>query len=215
TSRARWYQRMGVRGILLSRPRYLMRRAVNLAWRKLKRRRLFFPLAAAGCAFGERPTPGTPPPFIPDQPRCPLTGAAADRLLFSSRDTRFGDDMINHVYYSSANDVAMVYPPLNKEQLNALYERHYCNPDAQIIPAPDGFVSPYRNYRGGSLLDRVLARTVVPLWASHGVDWGDTTCTQLLDAVKLPRHGKDVQLLDVGCFDGKLLTAIARQTDWK
>ena len=214
-SRAEWYKRLGPTGRLISKPRHWLRRAQNILWNRLYYRRLFFPLPTTGCVWGARPTPGKAPPFLPGQPSCPLSGRKPDRLLFSSRDTRFGDDLINHIYYSSDTDVAITYPLLSKEQLNELYEKHYSNPNAGIIAPPFGFASPYANYRGGKFLDRFVARLHAPARASRRVSWADGTCHELLTNLKhIPRTGGEVSFLDVGCFDGKLLSVIASETDW-
>ena len=187
----------------------------NLLWRKLVHRRLLFTIRSSRCIDGAKPTPGKAPPFIPDQPRCPLTDDRADRLLFSSRDTRFGDDLINHIYHCTASDVAVTYPPLTKEQLNELYERHYSNSDAKIILAPDDSVSPYVGFQGGNPFQRMLRRAVLPSVFAHGIKWEDDTEQLISNVPGLAREGGQVHFLDVGCFDGKLLSAVARCTDWK
>jgi len=215
--RAEWYKKLGHGGSVTMRAVNALHRVENLLWRKLKRRRLFFPLPTSKCVNGARPTPGrAAPALLPDQPKCPLTGAAPDRLLFSSRDTRFGDELINQIYYCSKSDVALVYPPLSKEQLNELYERHYSNPDAKIIPAPEGSTSPYIGYRGGGYFDRIVANTVLPQSLCRGVRWDDETTEQLIANVPgLSRQHGHIAFLDVGCFDGKLLDSISKVTDWK
>ncbi len=215
--RGEWYKKLGQGGSLPMKACNAWHRVQNLFWRKLTNRRLFFSLPASGCVNGGRPSPGrAAPAFLADQPRCPLTGVPPDRLLFSSRDTRFGDELINQMYYCSESDMAVTYPPLSKEQLNDLYERHYSNPDAKMIPAREGFVSPYINYRGGGYFDRWIAKQVLPRVACRGVRWDDQTCEQLIGNVPgLSREGGQIKFLDVGCFDGKLLNAITKVTDWK
>src|SRR5690606_13083378 len=101
-------------GYLRHYPRHWLNRSLNLLSR-LKRRRMFYPLDASGIITGRAPA-SVAPPVVWDQPRCPLTGEHPDRLLFSSRDTRFGDPMVNYIYHCSASDVAVVYPPLSREQ---------------------------------------------------------------------------------------------------
>jgi glycosyltransferase involved in cell wall biosynthesis/SAM-dependent methyltransferase len=215
--KAGWKKKIGPRSLKLAQLRHWTRRAYNLLWRKLVPRPLYYPLPQSGCIYGFHPTPGTPPVYVPDQPRCPLTGVRPDRAIFSSRDTRFGEDRINHIYYCSATDIALVYPPVTKEQLNELYEKHYSKSDGQILYPPIEFASPYKDYRGGNIFDRFALRAAIPsLAAQRLLSWEDETCDQVLRAVRgLPREGGAVNFLDVGCFEGKLLSAIAARTDWK
>jgi glycosyltransferase involved in cell wall biosynthesis/2-polyprenyl-3-methyl-5-hydroxy-6-metoxy-1,4-benzoquinol methylase len=216
-AKAQWKKEIGPRALRISEVRHWMRRGYNLLWQKLVPRPLYYPLHQSGCIYGFHPTPGTPPPYVPDQPRCPLTGARPDRALFSSRDTRFGDELINYIYYCSTTDIALTYPPLSKEQLNALYEKHYSKTDGKIIYPPIEHASPYKNYRGGNLFDKLAARSVIPSIASQRfLTWEDETAQQVLRSVRgLPRENAAVDFLDVGCFEGKLLSSIAGQTDWR
>ena len=216
-SKAQWRQKIGPRALRISEVRHCMRRAYNLIWKKLIPRPLYYPLHQSGCIYGFHPTPGKPPPYVPDQPRCPLTGARPDRAIFSSRDTRFGDERINHIYYSSATDIALIYPPLSNQELNALYEEHYSKTDGKIIYPPIEYASPYKNYRGGNIFDKLALRAVVPTIASERfLTWEDETCRQILRSVRgLPRENGAVDFLDVGCFEGKLLSSISAQTDWR
>ena len=214
-SRQEWRRRFGQKGRPLERLGHLKNRIWNTLWRHLKRRRLFFPLATTGCQYGFRPTPGEAP-TTHEPCRCPLTGEWPDRLLFSSKDTRFGDDLINRIWYSSKSDLAIVSPALTKERLNELYEKHYSNPDAKMIVPPIEFASPYKNYRGGGHLLKRMAKVKLAKYFAKASRWEDQTCEQLIENLSgLPRGGGPVEFLDVGCFDGRLLTEIAKRTDWK
>jgi glycosyltransferase involved in cell wall biosynthesis/2-polyprenyl-3-methyl-5-hydroxy-6-metoxy-1,4-benzoquinol methylase len=216
-SKTQWKQKIGQRALRISAVRHWTRRTYNLLWRKLVPRPLYYPLPQSGCIYGFHPTPGKAPPCLPDQPRCPLTGARPDRVIFSSRDTRFGDELINHIYHCSPTDIAITYPPLSKEQLNGLYEKHYSKRDGEILYPPIEYASPYKTYLGGNLFDKLAFRTVIPSIASQRfLTWEDETCRQILAAVRgLPREGGAVNFLDVGCFNGKLLSSISAQTDWQ
>lgn len=193
-------------------------RVYNIIAGGLKRRRLFYPLRVSGVE-GHPPAPRIAPPVIPDQPRCPLTGARPDRLLFSSPDARFGDPMVNHVYYNSASDVAIVYPPLTKEQLNDLYEKYYSSPATQVTPPDPKYSSPYANYFGGRPWDRMILRRSPPEKAAKTIEWNDSTCNELLaNTPGIPNTGpaaQEVNFLDVGCFEGGLLTSVAARAGWR
>ena len=127
---------------------------------KLSRSPLFFGLDAADATTfsAAPPPPGEAPPANAPAPVCPYTGYAPDRLLFSSRDTRFTDQRINYVYYRGDSHIAISYPMLSEEHLDTLYKQHYSNPAAsqQVVEPSSQYASPYRNFRGGSRLDRFI-----------------------------------------------------------
>jgi len=128
--------------------------------------------------------PGIPPPLVPGQPVCPLSGRAPDRLLFSTRDTRFGDTRINYVYYNTSERLALAYPPMQRKELDELYEWHYWEPCSEMVLPDPGCHTPYRGYRGGSLLARNLHRLPSPWWFFHKLAYDDPTASALLRAVK-------------------------------
>ena len=213
--RDEWRRRFGQQGRPVERVGHLWRRFVNELSRKLVKRRLLFPLARSGCVGGARPAPGEVPPNH-GPCKCPLTGQWPDRLLFSSKDTRFGDNLINRIYYNSESDLAIISPALTKERFNEMYEQHYSNSKAQIVLAPPGYASPYKFFRGAGLMNRFYSKVRIPRPFCKGINWEDQTCEQLIDNLAgLHRHGGPIQFLDVGCFDGRLLTEIAKRTDWQ
>lgn len=182
-------------------PDYLLTRACN-AWRRLTRsRRFFYPWPGARAL-----PPGRPPEADAPQPRCPITREAPDRLLFSSRDTRFGDERISYVYYHSGSHLAMLHPVLDPAELERVHLA-YSGERRIRTPAP-GYASPYAGYRGGGRLRRLMARAMQKpsrLARSH---WSHDAFAELrqVTAGIAPRAPR---LLDVGCFDGRLLTAAA------
>jgi 2-polyprenyl-3-methyl-5-hydroxy-6-metoxy-1,4-benzoquinol methylase len=213
---------LGLPGLIFQNLRHYTNRAINLADRYLARRPLFFPLKTSGAGLGYQAPDGRAPASAvtgngSSAPRCPLSKRHPDTFLFSSRDTRFGDDLINHVYHCSETDVAVVHPPLSREELNGLYEKYYSNPHTQIIPTPQGRYSPYQKYRGGSWLMKLLYRISLPIYITRTIHWTDRTYEQLLEAVSdtFAAKGQKLRFLDVGCFEGSLLDRVAKETDWQ
>jgi glycosyltransferase involved in cell wall biosynthesis/ADP-heptose:LPS heptosyltransferase len=179
-----------------------------------RNRRLIFPID-----FTEMPPPpGIPMKEQPGAPRCPITGQMPDRLLFSSRDTRFGDARIHRFYHCAESHLAVIDPPMSAGDLGALYAEHYSNPAPQVLPPDPGSGSPYRNFRGGGWLDRwsLRARLDEPAAGRLGVTWGDKTGVELLSILRGLKAPDDaaVSLLDVGCFEGHLLDELKTRTGW-
>ena len=213
---------LGTPGVIYQHLRHYTNRLVNLIRRYVWRRPLFFPLKTSGAGLGYQAPDGRAPASAvcgdgSSAPRCPLTSARPDSFLFSSRDTRFGDDLINHVYHCSDTDIAVVHPPLSREELNVLYEKYYSNPHKQIIPTQTGRYSPYQKYRGGSWLMKLLCRIQLPIKITGKIAWHDSTYEQLLEAVgdTFRPKGQKLRFLDVGCFEGALLDRVAQSTDWE
>ncbi|MGA2230099.1 MAG: sulfotransferase [Tepidisphaeraceae bacterium] len=204
----------GLAGRMRLMPRHLWNGMRNAAERWWPRRRKFFPMDFANMP----PPPGEAPELEAGRPICPLTGECPDRLLFSTRDTRFGDTRINYVYYHSKTDIALAYPPMSPGELNKLYESHYSNADAQILPGEQSAASPYRRFRGGGRFDRFISRRSAPYKVIGKLlgPWKDKTGEELLANLQgiFPRQGGNVSFLDVGCFDGKLLDELKEATDW-
>jgi 2-polyprenyl-3-methyl-5-hydroxy-6-metoxy-1,4-benzoquinol methylase len=180
-------------------------------------RRLFFPIDFKGLP----PPPGEPPRIPVDGSDCPLTGRTADRLLFSARDTRFADNRINYLYYCSASGVAVTYPPVGREALNELYEKYYSDPHPKVIHPDQRYGSPYRQWKGTKRAARIwtYVRVVGRLLDRGKSDprLDDQTMREVFNVLRgiVPRRGRKAKFLDVGCFDGRLLGAIKRATDWE
>lgn len=170
-----------------------------------------------------------PAPAAPEAPECfapatcPITGEAADRLLFTSPDTRFGQPGLYRFYLHSDTGVAICHPPLPPEELAAMNKRHYGTaPSGEGAPPPAGpspRQSPCRDVLGGpawlrlalrsgglAVATRILARLgLLPRWPD--------------DPARILRvcgRGADeaVSFLDVGCGDGRLLADLAGKTRW-
>lgn len=165
-------------------------------------RRLFFPIDSKEM----------PPPLgrsiAPMQPRTPdFDGSAPIALLFSSRDTRFGDDRINYLYYHEGDRVS-VEPALDRPTLKQLYATYYSKATPRIVPPDESAGSPYRDYRGGSWLLRSVARVRLPhIVRALLARWPDRTLEEIQEGLAglLPEKSTPLRFLDVGCFDGKLL----------
>lgn len=173
-------------------------------------------LSFAAVVDGKPLPPGQSPAHVPGQPICPLNGRLPDRLLFSARDTLGGDDAVNYIYYDSAADTALVYPPLELEKLQALYESDGNRSDA-IVPPDAAHASPYAGYRGpGGRLGHLLSRVRSPWWWFAKPDFGDPSVAELLESLDghVPRRGVSVHFLNVACYDGAVLDALKAQTDW-
>jgi SAM-dependent methyltransferase len=176
-------------------------------------RRMFWPADYRGTPYPA----GEAPPLVPDRPISPITGRAPDRLLFSTRDTRFGDSRIHYVYHESSTGMAMAFPPLTQSQLTKLYEKHYSNPIKEVIPPDPNVHSPYKNFKGGNIIARNLSRIPSPWWWFNKITYHDDAASEVLTAVKdrVSPGNSNVRFLDIGCFEGGLLDELKSRTKWK
>jgi ADP-heptose:LPS heptosyltransferase/glycosyltransferase involved in cell wall biosynthesis len=212
-ARTKFLGRFGLAGRLRCRVMQAANSIRNIAERFAHRRKMFWPIDYCGKPY----PPGEAPPLIPDKPVSPLTGRAPDRLLFSTRDTRFGDDRINYVYYESKTGVAMAYPPLTQSQLTELYEKHYSNPIKEVIEPDPDYHSPYKNFRGGNIVARNLYRLPSPWWWFQKITYHDDAAAEIIRATRglISPQDQDVRFLDVGCFEGGLLDRLKTLTGWQ
>lgn len=179
---------------------------------KLKKERLFFPID-----FANMPPPVvTIPPNCMDVPLSPIDGKPAERLLFSTPDTRFGDTEINYIYLDTRHQVTITHPPIDNEKLDKLYKQYYSAPSFQIkLPQS---TSPYRNFNGKNIVERLILKIPTQKFARFMPNiWLNPTLNELRTV--LVKSGLNIsnplRLLDTGCFDGHLLDAIKSDTVWK
>ncbi len=194
--------------------------AKNARERAFRRRKLFYPVAFAGA-----PTPGEAPDPASPKPNCPLTRRPIDRVLFSTKDTRFLCPKISVAYYNDESGVAVAWPHLDREQLNELYERWYSSDETHPVHAAAGTTSPYQAYYDKKwLLGRLVRRLEMPYVAQKPLNhraergtWGDITYRDLRKALgrMVSPNDDGLRFLDAGCFEGELLDTIAQETDWQ
>jgi glycosyltransferase involved in cell wall biosynthesis/SAM-dependent methyltransferase len=178
----------------------------------LKKDRLFFPID-----FANMP----PPPVILTgteygQAVSPIDGKLAERLLFGTPDTRFGDKAINHIYLDKRHAIAIAYPSIPASELDRLYQQHYSAPPL-AIKSSEG-ASPYRQFSGKRRWERVLLQLPVEKLARFlPSGWSDNTLAELTCVLRASQidTNSSLQVLDTGCFEGHLLDEIAAQKSWR
>ncbi len=199
-------------------PRYLVNRCRRFWERIWGRPRFYYPFAFQGrIAPGQAPDPFAPPP------KCPLTGRPADSLLFSSLDTRYGDQHINYVYYCGESQLAVVWPPTGAKELAERREQRSDDDAARLVEPPAGYCSPYRHYRPRRKWRRLALRLRLPkplvrvINRREQADWKEA-CFADLCAVLGRRYipsDKSVRFLQVGDGDSEMLDAVCRNTCWQ
>ncbi len=219
-SRARFKERMRLIGWVRRVPGRLWTRAVNATHSVFARRRFFYPVCFAG-----QPAPGDAPDPASPAPSCPLTGRPMDRLLFTSRDTRFECPLVSSVYYNDASGVAVTWPRLEGEQLNELYETYYSSAPGEPIAPPEGLISPYRGwYDKRWVLGRIVRKLEAPFRVQQVINhraesgtWGQITWRDLKGALggRVRADDSSVRFLDAGCFEGEVLDELREQTSWR
>jgi glycosyltransferase involved in cell wall biosynthesis/SAM-dependent methyltransferase len=195
-------------GWQLKRPlRQLARKLV----RKLQRDRLFFQID-----FVNMPPPlVSVPPAVESIPLSPIDGKPVERLLFSTPDTRFGEQEINYVYLDDRHDIAITHPPIDPDKLDGLYRKYYSSPPTEMV-LPTG-ASPYREFNGRRIWEKILLRLAVEkLDRFLPNSWADNTLAELKQVLKASKIDtkKPLCFLDTGCFEGHLLDQIREKTKW-
>jgi glycosyltransferase involved in cell wall biosynthesis/2-polyprenyl-3-methyl-5-hydroxy-6-metoxy-1,4-benzoquinol methylase len=202
----------------------LLRRALwELKWTLLRARRnvtskwprdrLFFPID-----FANLPPPAcTIPEGLTTLPRSPIDGEPAERLLFSSLDTRFGGDEVHYIYLDERHGIAITHPKVTAKKLDALYQKNYSFPSSTIKLA--GATSPYKNFNRQRLWEKALVRLPVGFLARifYPSAWLDNTLRELIKVLKESGvdTSKKLRFLDTGCFEGQLLDQIRNATCWE
>ena len=148
-------------------------------------------------------------------PKSPIDGKPAERLLFSTPDTRFGDNEINYVYLDSRNGVAICHPPMAPEKLDKLYRKYYSQPPTEMV-MPKGR-SPFRNFNRMTNLEKALLRLPVGIFSRWMFNaWSDNTLTELEQILIGSRVDTKnaLRFLDAGCFEGQFLNVVREKTNW-
>lgn len=180
---------------------------------KWRRERLFFPID-----FSNLPPPAcTIPEGATVLPRSPIDGEPAERLLFTSPDTRFGGDEVNYIYHDQRHGIAITHPKVAAEKLDALYQKNYSFPSSTIkLP---GSTSPYKNFNRQRVWEKALLRLPVGLLARifFPSAWLDNTLRELMQVLKASGvdTSKTLRFLDTGCFEGQLLDQVREITCWE
>ena len=219
-SQARFRARMRLIGWARRVPGGVWNRLVNAWSRVFARPRFFYPVCFAGPpAPGEGADPASAPPV------CPITGRPMDRLLFTSRDTRFECPLVSSVYYNDESKVAVTWPRLEGEQLNELYEKYYSGTPGEPIHPPADLISPYRGwYDKRWLLGRIVRKLEMPFRLQQVINhraetgtWGQITWRDLKGALggRVRADDASVRFLDAGCFEGEVLDELREQTAWR
>jgi glycosyltransferase involved in cell wall biosynthesis/SAM-dependent methyltransferase len=190
----------------------LFRDARRRLVRKGGRERLFFPID-----FGDLPPPAaTIPPGTAEIPRSPIDGKRAERLLFTTPDTRFGERELSYIYLDERHGIAIAHPHIATDRLDELYRKHYSSPPIEL-KLPEG-ASPYRRFCGKRIWEKILYRLPVGvlsrlLFPAAG---SDNTLPELITVLERSNvdTSKTLRFLDVGCFEGHLLDQIRSSTRW-
>jgi glycosyltransferase involved in cell wall biosynthesis/SAM-dependent methyltransferase len=174
--------------------------------------RLFFPID-----FVNLPPPAaTLPPRTEEVPLSPIDSKPAERLLFTTPDTRFGEADLNYIYLDVRHGISITHPRIATEKLDRLYLEHYSSPPTEL-KLPTGS-SPYRKFNGQRAWEKLLFRLPVGYLARRlfPASWSDNTLGELIKVLTESKidTSKALRFLDTGCFEGHLLDQICVNTSW-
>lgn len=142
--------------------------------------------------------------------RCLLCGRPPDRLLFSTPDTRFGDRTVRRVYYCERCRLAFLFPMPDATEMATLYEATY---SADIAPLGDPRPGTYSPYRVASLLgkgrlyDLLGWCYIVAGSMQRRVGWPNIRYDDIVPI----NEAKDASILELGCFEGRVLEVLKSQ----
>jgi len=178
----------------------------------LCRERLFFPID-----FGNLPPPAaTIPRGAEEIPRSPIDGKPAERLLFTTPDTRFGERELNYIYLDERHGIAITHPRIAADELDALYRKHYSSPPTEL-QLPES-TSPYRQFNRIRGWEKALFKLPVGALARRLFPkaWSDNTLHELIMVLNNSKidTSQALRFLDIGCFEGMLLDQIRSTTGW-
>ncbi len=205
TSRAKWF----IQRFLWHVPRIYLS--------KLRRDRLFFPIDLVNFP----PPAGTIPLGTESIPRSPIDRMPAERLLFTTPDTRFGAHELNYIYLDDRHGIAISHPHIAEKEMDALYQMHYSSPPTELKSPVT--TSPYRRFNGQRKWEKFLlklplgplARWLFPAAWSKEI-WSDNTLGELVKTLNRSKvdTSKELRFLDTGCFEGYLLDKVRENTRW-
>ncbi|HZP19233.1 MAG TPA: class I SAM-dependent methyltransferase [Bauldia sp.] len=179
-------------------------------------------LQKGGLLFSEIPGGAVAAPPDHPVPESPIDGAAADRFLFATPDTRFGDRTISSFFLDEHCRIAIAAPAIGDAELTELYRRHYSAPPTEPVPPPVG-PSPFRGWFGGTRLEGLLLAAypiigrIVGKLAPVIVHSNRHFLGVLIRRLERLGLGASTEagILDVGCFEGGLLDEIRAHTKWQ
>jgi SAM-dependent methyltransferase len=157
------------------------------------------------------PPAATLPPNLELIAKSPIDGKPAERLLFSTPDTRFGEKELNYIYLDERHGVAITHPPIATDKLDELYQKYYSSPPTELVlPTAK---SPYRKFNGKRFWEKALLKLSVEEQSRVALD---NTLGELIK-VLVASHvdiNAPLRFLDTGCFEGHLLDQIGENTPW-
>lgn len=159
------------------------------------------------------PTLGVTPP---EPPPSPIDGKPAERFLFRTGDTRFGDPGSEDIHLDERHGIAITSPSRSAEELEERYRSRY---NAKGLPtiaaAAQGAYQGFdRRPAWVRALHRLPTEPLLHRWVDLTQDPTLGELQRLLRDCKVDLQAP-LRVLDVGCFDGALLDDIRARTPWQ